>query len=53
MANYGDPEEVERAKTAFAELIEEALSLDGTATGEPGIEIGKRQFMESEHNAPH
>jgi D-lactate dehydrogenase (cytochrome) len=29
--------------------VEEALALGGTATGEHGVGIGKRKFMEAEH----
>ncbi|HET7323216.1 MAG TPA: FAD-binding oxidoreductase [Halococcus sp.] len=49
LADYDDPEEATRAREAYAELIERALSLDGTATGEHGIGVGKRKFMEHEH----
>jgi len=30
-------------------IVLNALSLGGTATGEHGVGIGKRKFMESEH----
>jgi len=30
-------------------IVEEALALGGTATGEHGVGIGKRKFMEAEH----
>jgi D-lactate dehydrogenase (cytochrome) len=30
-------------------LVHKALSLDGTSTGEHGIGIGKRKYMEAEH----
>jgi D-lactate dehydrogenase (cytochrome) len=32
-------------------MVEKALALDGTATGEHGVGIGKRKFMPAEHGA--
>jgi len=32
-------------------LVQKALDLDGTATGEHGVGIGKRPFMETEHGS--
>jgi D-lactate dehydrogenase (cytochrome) len=32
-------------------IVSKALSLGGTATGEHGVGIGKRKFMEEEHGA--
>lgn len=49
LADYDDPEEATCAHNAYTELIERALALDGTATGEHGIGVGKRKFMEREH----
>jgi D-lactate dehydrogenase (cytochrome) len=49
LADYDDPDEAERARTAYKELVERAIELDGTATGEHGIGVGKRKFMELEH----
>lgn len=51
LADYDDPEEAALAREVYAELVERALELDGTATGEHGIGIGKRKFMELEHGA--
>jgi D-lactate dehydrogenase (cytochrome) len=33
------------------QLVQKALDLDGTATGEHGVGIGKRPFMETEHGS--
>jgi D-lactate dehydrogenase (cytochrome) len=49
LADYDDPDEAARASEAYAELVERAIALDGTATGEHGIGVGKRKFMEPEH----
>ncbi|MFC7096879.1 FAD-binding oxidoreductase [Halobaculum marinum] len=46
-----DPEEVARAEAAYGELVERALELGGTATGEHGIGAGKRKYLEPEHGA--
>lgn len=52
MPMMGDPND----KTSWSileeinhKLVEYAISLGGTATGEHGVGIGKRQFMELEH----
>ena len=45
------PEEEARATAAASRMVERALKLGGTATGEHGIGIGKRGYMEQEHGA--
>ncbi|GAA0239081.1 FAD-binding oxidoreductase [Haladaptatus pallidirubidus] len=49
LADYDDPEEAAHAQEAYATLVERAIKLNGTATGEHGIGVGKRKFMEREH----
>ncbi|MFC6838103.1 FAD-binding oxidoreductase [Halomarina ordinaria] len=49
LADYDDPEEAARAKEAYGELVERAIDLDGTATGEHGVGVGKREYLELEH----
>jgi D-lactate dehydrogenase (cytochrome) len=44
-----DADELARAKAANARLIDRALAMGGTCTGEHGIGIGKRKFMPLEH----
>lgn len=47
-----DPEDDsnwKRVKEAEEEIVEFAISLGGTSTGEHGIGIGKRKFMKKEH----
>ncbi|MGM0604367.1 MAG: FAD-binding oxidoreductase [Halobacteriota archaeon] len=44
-----DPEMVQRARDAYADVVDAAIALDGTATGEHGVGIGKRGYMQLEH----
>lgn len=44
-----DPAEVARVKAAYDRLIERALALGGTSTGEHGIGAGKRAYLAREH----
>ena len=46
-----DPEMVERGEAVYAEIVERAIEMDGTATGEHGVGLGKREFLEREHGA--
>jgi glycolate oxidase len=47
---YDDRDEVERtaARRAFEEIVEVALELGGTASGEHGVGVLKHQFLEAE-----
>jgi D-lactate dehydrogenase (cytochrome) len=47
-----DPDEVARAKALHERLVQRALSMDGTCTGEHGVGQGKKHFMVAEHGAP-
>ena len=42
------PEELERARAVHAVMVERAISLEGTCTGEHGIGTGKIDFLEAE-----
>ncbi|GAA6148609.1 FAD-linked oxidase C-terminal domain-containing protein [Pseudooceanicola nitratireducens] len=44
-----DTEELARVKAAADRLVDRALSMGGTATGEHGIGTGKKVFMAREH----
>lgn len=44
-------EEFTRGLTATAAIVNHALDLGGTSTGEHGVGLGKRQFMVREHGA--
>jgi D-lactate dehydrogenase (cytochrome) len=45
----GDADEVKRVKLFYERLIERALAMEGTSTGEHGIGMGKRQYLMAEH----
>jgi D-lactate dehydrogenase (cytochrome) len=48
-ADPDDDEEWARAVETYETIVDEALRMDGTATGEHGIGRGKRKFMLDEH----
>ncbi|MGI9626455.1 MAG: FAD-binding oxidoreductase [Longimicrobiales bacterium] len=45
------PEELEEAERLNAGIVELALRMDGTSTGEHGVGLGKTRFLEPEHGA--
>ena len=47
--NPDDAAEVERVKAAYDRLIDRALAMGGTCTGEHGIGSGKRAYLVREH----
>jgi D-lactate dehydrogenase (cytochrome) len=44
-----DPDQVERGQALYADIVQRALDVGGTATGEHGIGLGKRGYLEAEH----
>jgi len=46
---FGDDEEYKQASDMNAQVVEKAISIGGTATGEHGVGIGKSRFMATEH----
>lgn len=44
-----DPKEWAEVETVNERIVRKALELEGTCTGEHGVGIGKRKFMELEH----
>jgi len=46
-----DPEEMGRVKRVNSNMIDRALAMGGTCTGEHGIGCGKLEYMEREHGA--
>lgn len=51
MFDPADPDEEARAHAAAARMVDRALALGGTCTGEHGIGLGKRGYMAREHGA--
>jgi D-lactate dehydrogenase (cytochrome) len=46
-----DPAERERGEELYREVVERAIEVGGTCTGEHGIGMGKREYMDLEHGA--
>ncbi|MFB6155397.1 MAG: FAD-binding oxidoreductase [Haloferacaceae archaeon] len=44
-----DEEMVERGEEAYRRVVEYAIDLGGTATGEHGVGLGKRKYLVAEH----
>jgi D-lactate dehydrogenase (cytochrome) len=51
LIDMDDADEVERAKGLSQRLVERALAMDGTSTGEHGVGQGKMKYMLAEHGA--
>lgn len=51
LVDLDDPEQVERGEDLYRTVVELAIELGGTATGEHGIGEGKQQYLEPEHGA--
>ena len=49
MLNPNEPKEMAEAERLNQRLVQRALSLDGTCTGEHGIGCGKIDFLLAEH----
>jgi D-lactate dehydrogenase (cytochrome) len=49
MIDPNDPDEVARAQRVNDEIVRDALARGGTCTGEHGIGLGKRGYLEAEH----
>ncbi|MFB9148383.1 FAD-binding oxidoreductase [Roseovarius ramblicola] len=49
MVDMEDEAEIARAKSASDRMVERALAMGGTATGEHGIGVGKLGYMAQEH----
>lgn len=52
LVDMNDPDEVGRAQILMERLVELALSMDGTCTGEHGVGQGKMKYLMAEHGAP-
>ncbi|MGH6907824.1 MAG: FAD-binding oxidoreductase, partial [Aestuariivirga sp.] len=42
-------DEVKRARHVYGRLIDRAIAMEGTSTGEHGIGAGKAAYLEREH----
>ncbi len=51
LVDLDDAGEVARAKAVNARMVEKALTLGGTCTGEHGVGLGKMGYLEVEHGA--
>lgn len=49
MGKTGDLQEWEKIAEIYDKLVQRALDLGGTATGEHGVGLGKRKYMAAEH----
>ena len=51
LVDMDDADEVERAKALSERLVERALAMDGTCTGEHGVGQGKMKYLVAEYGA--
>ncbi len=51
LVDLDDAGEVARAKAVNARMVDKALALGGTCTGEHGVGAGKIGYLEAEHGA--
>ncbi|MFB6354880.1 MAG: FAD-binding oxidoreductase [Halobacteriales archaeon] len=49
LVDEDDPDAVERGEAIYRRVIERAIGMGGTATGEHGIGLGKRAYLVREH----
>jgi len=52
LVDLADADEVSRAKSLLERLVERALAMDGTCTGEHGVGQGKMKYLAAEHGEP-
>jgi D-lactate dehydrogenase (cytochrome) len=52
LIDLNDPAEVANAKAFNERLVQRALAMDGTCTGEHGVGQGKMKYLLAEHGAP-
>jgi D-lactate dehydrogenase (cytochrome) len=51
LVDMDDAEEIRRAKDLLERLVQRALAMEGTCTGEHGVGQGKMQYLLAEHGA--
>jgi D-lactate dehydrogenase (cytochrome) len=49
LVDMADPTELKRAQSFCERLVERALAMEGTCTGEHGVGQGKMKYLEAEH----
>jgi len=52
MIDLNDKQEIERADALLERLVERALAMGGTCTGEHGVGQGKMKYLKAEHGEP-
>ena len=52
LVDLDDRDEVARAEGLCGRLVERALAMEGTCTGEHGVGQGKMKYLLAEHGAP-
>jgi D-lactate dehydrogenase (cytochrome) len=52
LVDMNDADEIKRAKALNQRLVERALAMDGTCTGEHGVGQGKMKYLEAEYGKP-
>jgi len=52
LVDLDDADEVARAQALSQRLVERALAMDGTCTGEHGVGQGKMKYLKAEHGEP-
>jgi len=52
MVDLEDKDETRRARDLLERLVERALAMDGSCTGEHGVGQGKMKYLLAEHGAP-
>jgi D-lactate dehydrogenase (cytochrome) len=52
LVDMSDADEVSRADILMGRVVDLALSMDGTCTGEHGVGQGKMKYLKAEHGAP-
>jgi len=51
LVDMDDPQDLAKVKIFMTRMVERALAMGGTATGEHGVGQGKRKYMEAEHGS--
>jgi D-lactate dehydrogenase (cytochrome) len=51
LVDRSDPDSVDRGKRVSEAIVRRAIDVGGTSTGEHGVGLGKREYLELEHGA--